>query len=151
MAGTTHSRTTTRSDTRAVTLDASVDEVFDFLADPASLPRWAVGFCRSIRPDTNDRWIVTTAQGDVSIRYRTDRTLGVIDFYLSPAPGMEAAAFSRVVPNGDGAEYVFTQFQFQGMPDEAFEQQVHALVEELQVLRGVMRARAACPSGSSVT
>jgi hypothetical protein len=150
MSGTTCTPTTTRSDTRAVTLDASVDEAFAFLADPANLPRWAVGFCRSIRPETGERWIVTTAQGDISIRYRTDRALGVIDFHLSPTPGVEAAAFSRVVPNGDGAEYVFTQFQSQGMPDDVFENQVHALVEELQVLRGIVRARAACAGPSAL-
>jgi hypothetical protein len=60
---------------------------------------------------------------------------------------MEAAAFSRVVPNADGAEYVFTQFQSAGMPGEMFESQVTALVDELQVLRALMRARAACQAG----
>ena len=141
-----HHAPTTRSDTRAVTIDAGPDDVFDFVADPENLPRWAVGFCRSIRRDaeTSDRWIVTTAQGDLPIRYVTDRELGVVDFYLSPAPGVEAAAFSRVVPNGDGAEYVFTQFQAPGMPNEVFEGQVRALVEELHVLRAVIGARAAC-------
>ncbi|MGH7709892.1 MAG: SRPBCC family protein [Gemmatimonadaceae bacterium] len=146
----THSGSTTRSDTRAVTIEAPVDQVFDFIADPANLPRWAVGFCRAIhrdddKPVDSGRWIVSTARGDVPIRYVTDRTLGVIDFYLSPAPGIDAIAFSRVVPNGDGAEYVFTQFRAPGMSDELFEGQVRALMEELQVLRSLMRARAACP------
>jgi hypothetical protein len=148
MPGTTHSAATTRSDTRAVTIDATVTKVFEFIANPANLPRWAVGFCRAIRRDQEspDRWIVTTAQGDVPIRYETSAAFGVIDFYLSPAPGVEAGAFSRVVPNGEGAEYVFTQFQAPGMPDEVFQGQVHALVEELQVLRGLIRARAVCPA-----
>jgi hypothetical protein len=142
-----HAITTTRSDTRAVTIDAAASVVFDFVAEPENLPRWAVGFCRSIRRDEEvpGCWIVTTGQGDLPVRYVADRKLGVIDFYLSPAPGVEAAAFSRVVPNGDGAEYVFTQFQAPGMPDNVFEAQVRALAEELHVLRGLIRARAACP------
>ena len=148
MASTRHNLAAARSDTRAVTIAAAATKVYEFLADPENLPRWAVGFCRAIRPDREipGRWIVTTAQGDLPIRFVTDAALGVIDFYLSPAPGVEAAAFSRVVPNGQGADYVFTQFQTPGMPDEVFDGQVHALVEELQVLRALIGARAACPT-----
>jgi hypothetical protein len=138
---------TLRSATDAVTIEAPADHVFDFLAEPENLPRWAVGFARAIRPanDSGD-WIVTTGQGEVQIRFVTDRAMGAIDFYISPAPGLEAAAFSRVVPNGEGAEYVFTQFQTLGMPDHVFEQQVYTLGKELQLLRELMAARAVCPS-----
>ena len=147
MSHTNHYPTTTRSDTRAVTINAPATDVFAFIADPENLPRWAVGFCRSIRRDVEKDgwWIVTTAQGDLPLRYVTDSECGTVDFHLSPAPGVEAAAFSRVMPNGEGAEYVFTQFQGPGMPDEVFERQVRALVEELQLLRALIHARIACP------
>jgi hypothetical protein len=148
MVSARHNVTTFRSDTRAITIDAAANEVFAFVIDPENLPRWAVGFCRAIRRDGEaaDRWIVTTAQGDLPIRYVINPAFGVIDFYLSSAPGVEAGVFSRVVPNGEGAEYVFTQFQALGMPDEVFQGQVHALVEELHVLRSLIRARAVCPT-----
>ena len=48
----------------------------------------------------------------------------MIDYHLTPAPGVEAVAYSRLVPNGAGVEYVFTQFQAPGMPDEVFAGQV---------------------------
>lgn len=138
----------TRADTRAVTINAPADHVFDFVADAENLPRWAVGFARSVRRDegTAGRWIVATGQGEVPVTLRSDRALGVVDFHLMPAPGVEVVAFSRVVPNGEGAEYVFTQVQSPGMSDQVFEAQVHALVEELQVLRAVLHARVACPA-----
>ena len=138
---------TLRSDTRAVSIDGPAAQVFDFVADPENLPKWAVGFCHAIRRD-GDRWFVRTAQGEIAIRYVTDRALGVVDFYLSPAPGVEAAAFSRVLPNGGGAEYVFTQFQGAGVPDEVFAGQVAALAQELRVLQALVRARAACPTSA---
>ena len=143
-----HSVVTTPSDTRAVTIAAPPEQVFAFVANPENLPRWAVGFCRAIRRDTDvpDQWIVTTGQGNLPIRYVTEAALGVIDFYISPAPGIELAAFSRVVRNGDGAEYVFTQLQAPGMPDEVFQAQIDALVEELHVLRSVIRAQTVCPA-----
>ena len=141
------SSSTLRSDTQAVTVDLAPSHVFAFIADPENLPLWAVGFCRAIRRDTApDQWIVTTAQGDVPIRYVTSEAAGTIDFHFTPAPGVELAAFSRVTPNAEGSEYIFTQFQPMGMSDEAFDAQVRALSGELRVLQGLLLARAACPA-----
>jgi hypothetical protein len=134
-----------KTNTQTVSIAAAPTRAFDFIANPETLPLWAVGFCRRIRRE-GAGWIVTTAQGDVPIRYETDRARGTIDFHFSPAPGVEVAAFSRVVPNGDGAEYMFTQFQTPGMADAVFEAQVSALGEELRVLGSAIRARAACPA-----
>ena len=60
---------------------------------------------------------------------------------------MEAVAYSRVVPNGSGAEYVFTQFQLPGMADEVFAAQRAALAEELALLPILFRAKSLCPVG----
>jgi hypothetical protein len=134
-----------RSNTEQVTINVDHRHLFAFVADPGNLPKWAVGFCRAIRRD-GDRWFAQTSQGEVAIRYVTHPDLGTIDFHISPAPGIDVAAFSRVLPNGDGSEYVFTQFQSPGMPDDVFESQVRALKEELVVLRALMHAQAACPA-----
>ena len=135
---------TTRAATRSITIEASPAVVYAFLADPRNLPLWAVGFCRSIRPDGENRWLVTTVSGEIPMSYETNETAATIDFRFSPAPGVDATACSRVLPNGHGSEYVFTQFQLDGIPNDAFESQVRALTEELQVLRGLMHARVAC-------
>jgi hypothetical protein len=137
---------TMQSDTQAITLAASAANVFAFLADPENLPRWAVGFARGIR--RNDQgWIVQTAQGEVPVRVQADPARGTIDFHLGVAPGVEAVAYSRVVPNDAGAEYVFTQFQGPDMTDEVFAAQRAALAEELALLPILFRAQLACPIG----
>lgn len=128
------------ADTQTITIDARPSEVFRFVANPERLPQWARAFCQAIGRD-GDAWLVSSPQGEVRVRYRTDAALGVIDFHLSPAPGVEALAASRVVPNGDGTEYVFTQFQTPGMPDDVFTRQVHALREELVVLKALLEGR----------
>jgi hypothetical protein len=135
-----------RADTQTVSIAAASDEVFWFLADPENLPRWAVGFARSIRRE-DDTWIVTTAQGDLPVRLVSDQESGTIDFHMTPGPGIEVVAYSRVVPNDAGAEYLFTQFQSAGMPDEVFAAQCAALREELAILPILFRAHAACPIG----
>jgi hypothetical protein len=63
------------------------------------------------------------------------------------APGLEAVAYSRVITNDTGAEYVFTQFQLPGMSEEVFAAQRAALAEELAILPILFRAQAACPVG----
>jgi hypothetical protein len=142
-----------RADTQAVTLDAPATTVFEFLADPENLPKWAVGFAHAIRRDRGsdgdaggDAWRVRAAQGEVGLRLTTHGRLGTIDFHMTPAPGVDVVAYSRVIPSPEGAVYVFTQLQPPGMPDAVFDGQVRALREELAVLQRIMRARHACPA-----
>jgi hypothetical protein len=134
-----------RADTQSVTVPVDPGHIFAFLAEPANLPRWAVGFAQDVRRDGED-WIVTTGQGEVPVRIVADAASGVIDFHLTPMPDVEVVAYSRVVANGDGAEYVFTQVQAPGMPDGVFEDQIAALRHELELLTVLFQARAACPT-----
>jgi hypothetical protein len=137
---------TMRTDTQTITLPVSADEAFAFLARPENLPRWAVGFARGFRRE-GDGWIVETAQGEMPIRVAADAAQGTIDFHMRLAQGLEAVAYSRVVPNDSDAEYVFTQFQLPGMADEVFAAQRAALAEELGILPILFRAQVACPVG----
>jgi hypothetical protein len=134
------------ADTQTITLPVSADEAFTFLAQPENLPRWAVGFAHGIRRD-GDAWIVLNAQGEIPVRVVADATRGTIDFYMGISPGLEAVAYSRIVPNDSGAECVFTQFQLPGMTDEVFSAQRAALAEELAILPILFRAQVACPVG----
>lgn len=132
-----------RANTKTISIEADAERVFRFVADPAQLPRWAVGFAKAVRRD-GDRWVVRTSTGDVPVRVRADPTTGVIDFVMSPAPGLEVAASSRVLARGGAAEYVFTQVQPPGMPDEAFARSVAAVGHELAVLKALLEVD--CPA-----
>jgi len=137
---------TMRADTQTITVAVSAEEAFAFLAEPENLPRWAVGFARGNRRE-GDEWIVQTAHGEMRVRVLAYAAHGTIDFHMSVASGLEAVAYSRVVPNDAGAEYVFTQFQLPGMADEVFAAQRAALAEELAILPILFQAQAACPVG----
>lgn len=129
-----------RSDTQTVTIDAPLDDVFAFISELENLPKWATGFCRSIRRE-GDRWTATTSQGEVAVEVVSDAKLGVVDFHISPAPDVRIVAASRVIPNDRGSEYIFTQLQQPGMSDAIFEQQRHALDEELVLLKQILEAK----------
>lgn len=131
-----------RSDTQSIMIGAPVSAVHAFVADPANLARWAVGFAQEVRQEKG-QWIVRTAAGDVQVGVAA--ALSTVDFHMRPAPGFEVSAFSRVLPAGDASVYVFTQFQGPGMPDEVFDAQVKALGHELIALKAVLEV--ACPAG----
>jgi hypothetical protein len=136
-----------RSSTQTITIHAPPAAVLDLVSDPMELPRWAPAFARSVRPAEGDQWFIDTGEGEVRVRVRVCREHGTVDFLLAGMPpGIEIGAFSRVVPNGDGAEYTFTRFFPDGMPDvEVAEQRAVAAVE-LQTVRALCespRAQAA--------
>jgi uncharacterized protein YndB with AHSA1/START domain len=131
-----------RCDTQSVTICAAPKEVFAFVADGANLPRWAIGFARSVRPH-GAGWMVATAQGEVSVTIAADEDAGTVDFRMAPAPEMIVTAYSRVVPNGEGAEFVFTQFQQPDIPEDTFAQLVAAVGHELVTLKALLEVE--CP------
>ena len=131
-----------RTDTKTISIDAEPAKVVRLLADPRNLPRWAVGFAKSVRQEA-DRWYVMTNSGEVGIRIAADEESGTVDFFVSPAPNVEALAASRVIPRGKASEYVFTQFQAPGMPDDIFKMSVKAVEHELTVLKAI--AEVECP------
>jgi hypothetical protein len=133
-----------RSDTRTITIERDERTVFEFLAAPENLPLWAKGFARSIERD-GEGWMLETPHGErLGIRYVTNAEFGVVDYYITPAPGIEFVVTSRVVHNGAGVEYIFTQFQLPNMPDAVFEGQVKTLIQELAILKNTLEV--ACPT-----
>ena len=131
-----------KANTQSVSIEAAPSRVLDLVADATNLPRWAVGFAHAVRRD-GDRWIVSTGGAEIGLRIVADRAAGTVDFHLQPAPGVDALAASRVIPRGAASEFVFTQFQAPGMPDEAFHASVVALGHELKVLKAL--AEVQCP------
>ena len=131
-----------RSDTQNVTIDAAPERVFAFVADGLNLPRWAIGFAKSVRKDPSG-WIVRTAQADVPTTIAANNETGTVDYRMEPAPGMTATAYARVVPNAEGAEFMFTQFQQPGMPDEVFDRLVATVGHELSSLKALLEVE--CP------
>jgi hypothetical protein len=112
------------------------------VADGANLPRWAIGFAKSVRPGSTG-WVVSTAQGEMPTTIAADQRTGTVDFLMEPAPGVTATAYARVVPNGEDAEFVFTQFQQPGVENEMFDQLVAAVGHELAALKALLEVE--CP------
>ncbi len=131
-----------RSDTQSITINARPRDVLAFVGNGENLPRWAIGFAKSVRPGEGG-WTVTTGQGEVWTSIAVNEVTGTVDFRMEPTAGVEATAYARVVPNADGSEFLFTQMQHPDVPDELFEQLVAAVGHELVTLKALVEVR--CP------
>ena len=122
---------TNRSETRQISIQATPDQVLDVVGDARALPRWAPNFATTVEP-AGDHWIVN---GELHIDLRVDRERGTADIVRVADP--RTGAYSRVVPNGDGCEYLFTLFFPAGTDETAVTRQMEVVEEELRTIRGL--------------
>jgi len=129
-----------KSRTLSVAINCDRKKVYEFVSNPENLPKWAKMFCRSIKK-SNGGWIVETPQGPVKVRFIRKNEFGILDHYVSPAPGVEFLVPMRVVPNGSGSEVIFTLFQLAGMSDEEFAQDIGWVEQDLSNLRSIVEGQ----------
>src|SRR5258708_22357396 len=70
--------------THTLSLAAPQEQVFAFLSRIENLPKWATGFCKSVRPDGDGHRIVTP-QGEIAFRIEADARTGLVDMYGGPS------------------------------------------------------------------
>lgn len=120
--------------TFSVTIRQSSTKVYDFLADPENLPKWATAFCLSIQR-VGTGWTVLTSAGPMGIRFVDRNALGVLDHWVAAEPGFEVYVPMRVVPHGEGAEVLFTLFKLPEMSDAKFAEDATMVEKDLQSLK----------------
>lgn len=121
-----------RCETRTISIDSAPDTVLDLVADPYRLPDWAPNFARTVRPDGDD-WLIKSDGTEIRITVRVSREHGTVDLLRSTDP--PRGAFSRVLPNGGGSEYLFTLFFADGTQAAPVAAQMTTVEEELQTVR----------------
>ena len=136
------------TETVRVSIAAPVGAVAADLADVTTHPEWATEFfagsTRASDVDGEVRVDVPMMGGEVRMRAEATPELGVIDLYLAPAGAPYGPPIPiRVVPNGDGADVLFTLSRFPGTPDEAWAQGLASMTKELGNLKARFETRAA--------
>ena len=126
-----------KSRTLSVSINRDPKTVYEFVSNPANLPKWAKAFCRTIK-QANGEWIVDTPQGAVKISFVRKNEFGILDHLVNPAPGIDIFVPMRVVPNGTGSEIIFTLFQPPGMSDEKYAEDAGLVEQDLKNLTSVL-------------
>ena len=135
-------KTLFESKTISISIRASQKDVYEFVADPGNLPKWASGLGTSIE-SAGGEWIAHSPQGPVKFSFEKRNDMGVLDHCVSPVPGVKLYMPMRVVSNGDGSEIIFTLFRQPDMNDEKFRADAEWVKSDLNTLKKLLEAEKA--------
>ncbi len=127
-----------RSRTVSVVIALPWRVVYEFTANAGHLPLWAPGFARSIEQRGNE-WIAQTTLGEAKVRFAPANDFGVLDHAVE-IDGQHFHNPMRVIPNGDGAEVMFTAMQLPGVGDAQFAIDLDTIRSDLAALRDVLES-----------
>ena len=122
----------------SIYIDSLPSDVYEFTSNPENLPRWAAGLARSEVKRDGDMWVADAPFGKVKIRFAERNTFGVMDHDVELDSGVAVHNPMRVVPNGDGSEFIFTLLRQPGMSDEQFAEDKRAIEKDLATLKQIL-------------
>lgn len=125
------------SRTISVSIDRDYREVYDFASIPENFPRWAAGLGRRFERSGGE-WTAEDPQGrSIRIRFSRPNEFHVLDHTVFGEAG-EIRNAMRVVPNGTGAEVMFTLLRTPQMTEEAFAADAAAVERDLEALKTLL-------------
>ncbi len=116
-------------------------DVYEFASDPRNLPLWAAGLARSEARKEGDEWVVEAPFGRVKVRFAEKNGFGVMDHDVRMESGIAIHNPMRVIPNGEGSEFVFTLIRQPGMSDEKFAEDKAAVEKDLRTLKRLLERK----------
>ena len=125
---------------RSIEIEGVYDQVFDFIADPRNLPKWAHAFERV--EGKNARLRTPNGVADISLIVDGSARYGTVDWQMIFADGTVATAMSRLT-RAPGARLVYT-FVLYAPPvpmeliEGALTEQVKTLESELSRLKELL-------------
>ena len=127
-------------DVQGVEIAAPVAKVFQFVREPANLPRWARAF-ESVQ-DGRARLETPNGAVDIGLDVAANADTGTVDWRLSFPDGTQGLAQSRVTPTTRGTSIY--SFVLHAPPvaleqlEGALDAQITTLRSELATLKGLM-------------
>lgn len=124
----------------SIYIDRKPSEVYEFASNPENLPLWAAGLARSEVKQEGREWVAQAPFGPVRIRFAEANPFGVMDHDVELDSGVVVHNPMRVLPNGNGSEFVFSLFRQPGMSEDQFVADGQAVEQDLQRLKEVLEA-----------
>jgi hypothetical protein len=105
---------------------------------PENFPRWAAGLGARFER-SGGYWTAQDPSGRaIRICFSEPNEFGVLDHTVVAQDGRETRNAMRVVPNGTGAEVMFTLLRPPDMTDEAFDADAAAVARDLHALKALL-------------
>lgn len=125
----------------SIYIDRLPSEVYEFASNPENLPHWAAGLASSEVKGDRDAWVAEAPFGKVKIRFSERNTFGIMDHDVELDSGVVVHNPMRVVPNGDGSEFIFSLLRQPGMSDKQFGEDKQAVEKDLETLKELLEGR----------
>ena len=125
----------------SISIGRRAADVYAFVSDPRNLPQWAAGLVRSEVRKEGDGWIADAPFGTVRITFAQQNPYGVLDHDVRLESGESIHNPMRVIPNGEGSEFIFTLIRQPGMSDESFAEDKAAVQKDLRTLKEILERR----------
>jgi hypothetical protein len=129
---------TGHAETRSISIAAAPQDVLAVVGDPRRLPDWAPAFASAVEP-SGDHWLIGSGDAQFPIAVRVSPEHGTVDLVSTTDP--TRGAFTRVVHNQGGSEYLFTLFFPDGTDEAAIRTQMETVETELETVRTLVEAR----------
>jgi len=118
-------------------IDRPAQDVYDYASNPANTPEWAAGLAGSIDQVDGD-WVAESPMGRVVVKFAESNEYGVLDHTVTLPSGESVYNPMRVIPDGSGAEVVFTVRQRPDMTDDDFTRDATAVQADLNTLKNLL-------------
>lgn len=129
------------SETKYIQIERPVADAYGFLADPATMPQWAIHNVKSIKPVGNGRWEMETPRGKGYVIPHYQTTNGILDHDFIDAGEGFWSVTARVVPiSKDASVYMITLTKPEAMPIDVFYGGMKLMDEELVALKACVEA-----------
>jgi hypothetical protein len=130
---------TSTSVTLSVQIASSAAESYRFIADPTTMPQWAIHNVKSIRPLEQNEWEIQTPRGAGRLIPHYDQVSGILDHeFVDPKEGSWEVSARIVQAGANDSVYMITLVKPPSMSEEAFRQGTPLVEEELQVMRRIL-------------
>ncbi|MDF1624188.1 MAG: SRPBCC family protein [Pseudohongiella nitratireducens] len=124
----------------SIFIDRRPYDVYEFAANPENLPLWASGLASSEVKQNGDIWVAEAPFGTVKIKFAERNSFGVMDHDVELDSGVVVHNPMRVVPNGEGSEFIFTLIRQPEMSDEAFSEDKQTVENDLVALKKILES-----------
>jgi hypothetical protein len=129
------------SKTISVTIARDWREVYAFMEHPLSFAQWASGLGKPLRGEGVEWTFESADGGPVTVHFTPRNPYGVLDHRVITGKGDEIAIPMRVIPNGDGADVLFTLFRTPNMSDAQFAADAQWVERDLAELKRFLEQR----------
>lgn len=130
-----------RSQAISVQIARPFDDVYAFLAKPSNFAKWGLIPDEGMTHIGGRDYLLQMPSGEAVLRFIEPNPYGVLDYWLFP-PGAEPgpATSVRLVPNGEGSEFMILWLQREGHDDVKFQSEIDWLTADIGVLKSLLEA-----------